>query len=304
MRKVLVTGGFGFIGTNLIYALEKQGYEVWVLDNMSGALKVQMPFLDRFIHGDIANDSTWMRLVSLGLKFDVIYHLAASFANELSVDFPHIDCSANIVGTVNTVRYAKLLGQPIIVYTGSSSSYGAMGSNKLSEGDEMHPSTPYAISKYVGEMYLKSLYKEWSIARLFNVYGPHDYPGKYRNAIPKMIDKALKGETLTVFGEHASRDFTYVDEVVTALIQLADMPSDTYNICTGEETRILTLAKQIIDSVGSGTIDIQPSRDWDKVPRRVGNPYKLANAPKPFKAVIQLEDGLKETIKFIKGVVG
>src|SRR4051812_46604681 len=218
--RVIVTGGAGFIGSNLVRALVQRGGHVTVVDNLATtwSLRLIEAVLDRveFVHADIrlAEDLERVRPGPV----DRVYHLAASFANELSMDHPTIDMRSNIEGTSNVLAMARRTGCGLFVYTGSSSSYGDV-TVPFEEDGPTRPYTPYAISKQMGETYVRSSGLPYAIFRLFNVYGPGDPPGRYRNAIPNMI-RALDGidGSIRIFGRDATRDFTYVDDVVRVLL--------------------------------------------------------------------------------------
>src|SRR5438552_10529215 len=217
--RVIVTGGAGFIGSNLVRALVERGHQVVVVDNLASiwSLRLIEDVADRveFVHGDVrlAED---LERVGPG-PYDRVYHLAASFANELSMEYPAIDMRSNIEGTLNVLAMARRVGCGLFVYTGSSSSYGDVPV-PFEEDGPTRPYTPYAISKHVGEAYVRSSGLPYAIFRLFNVYGPGDPPGRYRNAVPNMM-RALDTEgNVRIFGRAATRDFTYVDDVVRVLL--------------------------------------------------------------------------------------
>ncbi len=186
--RVIVTGGAGFVGSNLTRALVAQGHDVVVVDNLAAtwSLRLLEDVADRidFVHGDIRVPEDLER-VGAG-PFDRVYHLAASFANELSMEYPAIDMRSNIEGTLNVLALARRTGCGLFVYAGSSSSYGDVPV-PFEEDGPTRPYTPYAISKQVGETYVRFSGLRYAIFRLFNVYGPGDPPGRYRNAVPNMM---------------------------------------------------------------------------------------------------------------------
>jgi len=279
MMRVVVTGGAGFIGSNLVRALVRDGHRVVVLDNLAStwSLRLLDDVADRieFVHGDVrlAED---LERVPPG-PFDRVYHLAASFANELSMDYPTIDMRSNIEGTLNVVAMARRVGCGIFVYTGSSSSYGDVPV-PFDEDGPIRPYTPYAISKQVGETYVRASGLPYAIFRLFNVYGPGDPPGRYRNAIPNMI-RALDGVDgcIRVFGTAATRDFTYVDDVVRVLLDAPRAAGRAVNVGTGQETPILELAREILRlyDLPENRLRFEQPRSWDRVVRRCASVERL-----------------------------
>ncbi len=277
--RVIVTGGAGFIGSNLVRALVEQGHQVVVVDNLAAtwSLRVIEDVADRieFVHGDVrlAED---LERVGPG-PFDRVYHLAASFANELSMEYPTIDMRSNIEGTLNVLAMARRVGCGLFVYTGSSSSYGDVPV-PFEEDGATRPYTPYAISKQVGETYVRSSGLPYAIFRLFNVYGPGDPPGRYRNAVPNMMRALDTAEgRVRVFGRDATRDFTYVGDVVRALLDAPRALGQVVNVGTGEETPIVELARQILRlfDLPESRISLEEARSWDRVVRRCASVERL-----------------------------
>ncbi len=277
--RVVVTGGAGFVGSNLVRALVTQGHEVTVVDNLASTWSLHLldDVADRiqFVHGDVRLAEDLERLGSG--PFDRVYHLAASFANELSMEYPTIDMRSNIEGTLNVLAMARRSGCGLFVYSGSSSSYGDVAV-PFAEDAPTRPYTPYAISKQVGETYVRASGLPYAIFRLFNVYGPGDPPGRYRNAVPNMM-RALDAPDghIRIFGQQATRDFTYVDEVVRVLLDAQLALGQVVNVGTGRETPILELAQQILRlfHLPDGCIRVEEPRSWDRVTRRCASVDRL-----------------------------
>jgi UDP-glucose 4-epimerase len=274
--KVLVTGGAGFIGRALSAELLRNDCEVTVLDNLSGSGRP--PPGVSFIYGNVAEPDAW----TFPGDFDLVYHLAASFANARSLARPHEDAHWNIVGTINAARFAARTGTRLI-YTGSSSSYGVPEHTQsgdvspFKESDKLRPVTPYAVSKKVGEEYTSMLAPNgWLIFRLFNVFGPGDVPGPYRNAIPNMTHMARTEKVVPVYGEGATRDFTHIGTVIRVLTESPRKigHSGIFNICSGSEVRLLHVARHIAARYGA-RVAVEPPRYWDSVDRRRGDNTRL-----------------------------
>ncbi|MCK6589086.1 MAG: NAD-dependent epimerase/dehydratase family protein, partial [Polyangiaceae bacterium] len=232
--------------------------------------------------------------------YDRIYHLAASFANARSIAEPALDVRTNAEGTLRTLAFAKRAGCGLFVYTGSSSSYGP-APLPLRETGPLVPGTPYAMTKLLGEQYVEASGLPFVIYRLFNVYGPGDPPGVYRNAIPNMmaaLDRP-QGE-IAIFGEGATRDFTYVDDVVAVLLEAHRAEGRTLNVGTGRETSIHGLARQILELFGAGEdrLRVRPPRAWDTVVRRVADVTAL-RALFPSACETPVEIGLRRTAAWL-----
>src|SRR5262249_33674787 len=246
--RVIVTGGAGFIGSNLVRALVEHHHQVIVVDNLATtwSLRLIEDVADRieFVHGDVRLPEDLER-VGAG-PVDRVYHLAASFANELSMEYPTIDMRSNIEGTLNVLALAQRVGCGLFVYTGSSSSYGD-APIPFHEDGPTRPYTPYAISKHVGEAYVRASGLPHVIFRLFNVYGPGDPPGRYRNAVPNMMRALDRPDgRIRIFGREATRDFTYVDDVVRVLLDAPRLSGQIVNVGTGRETPVVELAREIL----------------------------------------------------------
>ena len=277
--RVIVTGGAGFIGSNLVRALVERGDQVVVVDNLATNWSVRLiedvASRIEFIHGDVrlAED---LERVGRG-PFDRVYHLAASFANELSMEYPTIDMRSNIEGTLNVLAMARRVGCGLFIYTGSSSSYGDVPV-PFEEDGPTRPYTPYAISKHVGEAYVRSSGLPYAIFRLFNVYGPGDPPGRYRNAVPNMMQAldAADGR-IRIFGRAATRDFTYVDDVVQVLLEAPLAAGQVVNLGTGRETQVVELGRQVLRVFGlpENRMSFEERRTWDRVVRRCASVERL-----------------------------
>lgn len=302
--RVIVTGGAGFIGSNLVRALVQRGAHVTVVDNLATtwSLRLVDDVLDRieFVHGDVRLAEDLERVGPAPV--DRVYHLAASFANELSMDHPTIDMRANIEGTVNVLAMARRLGCGLFVYTGSSSSYGDV-EPPFHEDGPTRPYTPYAISKQVGETYVRSSGLSHAIFRLFNVYGPGDPPGRYRNAVPNMmaaIDEP--GGRIRIFGAAATRDFTYVDDVVRVLLDAGRATGQVVNVGSGVETPVVELARLILRTLDlpESRLSFEEPRPWDRVVRRCASVERLRSLF-DFTPSTPLRDGLRQAARWLHG---
>ena len=206
-KRVLVTGGSGAIGSNLASALVECGAQVIILDDLSSSERWNVPSSPNvlFVEASILDDVALKRVFFE--KPDVVCHLAAFFANQNSVDYPERDLEVNGVGTLRLLQYASLAGVERFVYASSGCSiYGSDAPLPLREEFiSMHLSTPYQITKMVGELYCNFFYNHYGLKvvkpRFFNSYGPGEVPGQYRNVIPNFIFWAMKGLPLPITGK-------------------------------------------------------------------------------------------------------
>lgn len=304
MKKILVTGGAGFIGSNLVGRLIKDGYQVFVLDDLSSGHRSLVHPESIFFEGSVLDDSLLSRCFDL--KPDYVVHMAALFANQNSVDHPEIDLAVNGQGTLKILEKSRSLGVEKILYVSSSCVYG--NREIMDEGDETFlPDTPYAITKLLGEQYCRFWNSHHGldvvIVRLFNTYGPGEHPGAYRNVIPNFVALALKNESLTITGTgEETRDFTYVDDTVNgicAALFSKTKPGDVFNIATGRKTRIIDIANIINMYVDNpaGVIFI-PRRHWDNVFNRQASVEK-SRLLLDFCARKDLIAGIKSTCDWI-----
>lgn len=299
--RVLITGGAGFIGSNLARALVSAGHEVVIADNLSmhhsTALLGDALARLAFFHCDIrmAED---LDALPRG-PYDRIYHLAASFANARSIAQPLLDARTNAEGTQRTIEFARRAGCGLFVYAASSSSYGA-APLPLREDGPLLPSTPYAMTKRLGEAYVEASGLPFVSLRLFNVYGPGDPPGLYRNAIPTMMQALDTRGVVDVLGDDATRDFSYVDDVVEVMVEAERATGKILNVGTGRETRVGALARQIVALFGQGEekLRVGAPRAWDTVVRRVADVTALRRLF-PSACETPIEAGLRKTAAWL-----
>jgi len=277
-KTVLVTGGAGAIGSNLTRALAQAGARVIVLDDLSSSQRWNVPSLPGvlFVEGDVL-DEVLLKRVFLE-RPAIVYHLAAFFANQNSVDHPERDLLVNGMGTLRLLEYSVLSGVQRFVYASSGCSiYGSAAPLPLREEYmSLHLSSPYQITKMLGELYCNFFYHHYGLAvvkpRFFNSYGPGEAPGQYRNVIPNFIYWAMKGLPLPITGTgEETRDFTYVGDIVDGLLRAGVMESavgQEFNLASGMETTILSLAEMINAAAGNAAgFRFVPRRKWDTKPR-------------------------------------
>ena len=273
-KTVLVTGGAGAIGSNLCKALAELGAQVIILDDLSSAERWNVPSLPGilFVEGDIVDEVKLKRVFFE--RPQIVFHLAAFFANQNSVDHPERDLTVNGMGTLRLLEYAVFTDVDRFIYASSGCSiYGSSAPLPLKEDFiSLHLSTPYQITKMLGELYCNFFYNHYGLKvvkpRFFNSYGPGEVPGQYRNVIPNFLYWAMKGKTLPITGSgEETRDFTYVGDIVDGLLRAGMFETaigEEFNLASGKETRIIDLAKMINDATDNpGGIRYTERRKWD-----------------------------------------
>lgn len=309
-RTVLVTGGAGAIGSNLTRALAIAGARVIILDDLSSAERWNIPSLPQvlFAEGSITDEIVLKRVFFE--KPDVVFHLAAFFANQNSIDHPEIDLNVNGMGTLRLLQYASLSGVDRFVYASSGCSiYGSSAPLPLREEFmSMNLSTPYQITKMLGELYCNFFYNNYDLKvvkpRFFNSYGPGEIPGQYRNVIPNFVYWAMKGQPLPITGSgEETRDFTFVGDIVDGLLRAGIMESaigQEFNLASGAETRIVDLAHMVNAATGNTAgIKFGERRKWDTKSRLLASVDKARDLI-GYEPHTNFEEGLEHTIQWFR----
>ncbi len=261
MKPCLVTGGGGFIGSNLTMVLVKMGYRVKVLDNFSTGSPDNLQSVIKEIEvcqGDLRNLDTVRRAVT---GAEVVFHQAALPSVPRSVADPLTTNGVNNNGTLNVLLASRDAGVRRVIYASSSSVYGSSDVLPKNERMSLNPLSPYAATKLTGEFYGKIFYQLYGLEtvglRYFNVFGPgQDLKSEYAAVIPRFITALLKGTSPVIYGDGTqSRDFTYVDDVVLANLlseQAAGAAGEVFNIAGGRRTTLNKLLEVLRDITGSG----------------------------------------------------
>ncbi len=309
-KTILVTGGAGAIGSNLTRALSESGAaKVIILDDLSSSYSWNIPNLPNvlFVNGSITNDIYLKRVFHE--KPDYIFHLAAFFANQNSVDYPERDLLISQLGTVKMLEYSVLHGEvKRFVYAGSGCAiYGAQAPLPLKEEFvSMHLSTPYQISKMAGELYCNFYWHHYRLpivkTRFFNSYGPGEVPGQYRNVIPNFIYWAMKGKPLPITGDgKMTRDFTYVEDVVDALLRAGireEAIGTEMNIASAAETEIVEMANKVNELTGNKAgLLFTDRRKWDTKSRLLAS-VDRAHEILGYEPKTEFTTGLRKTIRW------
>lgn len=305
-KRVLVTGGAGAIGSNLVKALAFLGSQVVVVDDLSSGFSYNLHTVRKeieFIHGDITQDRLLEQLSQQPV--DLVFHLAAFFANQNSVEHPEQDLATNGLGTLKLCRWASRAGVKRFIFSSSSCVYGE-ASGRIYETVPLDPHTPYAMTKILGEEYIEFYGRHYGLEtvtlRYFNSFGPGEFPGQYRNVIPNFFEKALRNEPLPLTGTgEETRDFTFVVNTVRGTLLAGMSPGaagKVFNIATGQETRIVDLAMAINEIAGSPAgVVYQQRRSWDRIERRCAC-IDRAGEVLGYEPLISLEEGLLSTYRW------
>lgn len=297
--KVLITGGAGFIGSNLAKRLVEDGHSVVVLDSLLRGNKLDKETYSQieFIKGDVRDLQT---VNQASKNCDLIFHFAAVLGVDIVADNPVETMDVEVIGTRNVVEAAFLNNVKKIMYASTSGIYGHSAiENALTEEVLVDPRTSYAMAKRYNEIYLASHHEEKGLnvvsLRFFNVYGKNQ---DNRMVVPRFFEQAIENDPITVFGTgKQTRDFTYIDDTVEACVRLMDISGcHIVNIANEAEWCITDLAEKIkiITTSNSEIIYLEaPKKRYDyEVERRVGSSDKLLSLT-GFKPQISLTEGLE-----------
>jgi len=307
---VLVTGGAGAIGSNLSRALAEAGARVIILDDLSSSERWNVPSLPgvMLVEGDVLDEVKLKR--AFFERPRIVYHLAAFFANQNSIDHPERDLLVNGMGTLRLLEYSVLTGVDRFVYASSGCSiYGKGAPLPLREEFmSMHLSTPYQVTKMLGELYCNFFSDHFGLPvvkpRFFNSYGPGEVPGQYRNVIPNFIYWAMSGQPLPITGTgDETRDFTYVGDIVDGLLRAGSLPAamgQEFNLASGAETRIIDLAQKInAATANQAGIRFAQRRKWD-TKRRLLASVDRARELIGYNPSTSFDEGLDRTIRWFR----
>jgi UDP-N-acetylglucosamine 4-epimerase len=315
-RRVLVTGGAGFIGSNLIESLLNSGNRVVCLDNFSTGKRENLKAFSnnpdfKLIEGDIRNYSDCLKAVE---NIDIVFHEAALGSVPRSITDPMTSTDVNIGGFVKVLFASKESGVKRFIYAASSSTYGDHPDMPKVEDKIGAPLSPYGITKYVDELFAANFAKTYAIdvigLRYFNVFGRRQDPdGAYAAVIPKFMKMLMKHEVPLINGDGSvSRDFTYIDNVIQAnhlasVVQNKEAMNQVYNVAHGERTtlnQLFFIIRKLAAEFDKDILAIEPVYG----PSRAGDiPHSLASIEKAkrllfYSPILNVEDGLKEAVKW------
>ena len=308
--RVLVTGGAGFIGSNLADELIRQGAKVRIIDNFSTGSRENLEEIAGdfdFVEGDLNDDDALQRAVS---DVEVVFHEAALPSVPRSVDNPKETHQACLNATFNLLASAKEAGVRRLVYAASSSAYGDQQTLPKVETMSPEPLSPYAAAKLAGEYYCQVFNQVYEIEtlslRYFNVFGPRQNPSStYSGVISRFIDALMKDETPVIYGDgEQTRDFTYVANVVDANIRAAQTDKgigQVINVANGERVSLSELLDTLKSVTGKEgvTAEFLPGRLGDVKHSQADNSRAVEFFG--YKKLVGLHEGLEKTIDWWKG---
>lgn len=317
--RTLVTGAAGFIGSTLVDRLLEEGHQVTGVDNLIASSRaahlesVHRPSRPRhytFVAADVRHPA--LADIVEGSNPDVVFHLAGQVDVGKSVDDPQNDARSNVLGTINLLEASRRARVPRIIYAASGDSrYGAPTTLPATEDTAVHPLSPYAAAKLAGEFYMHAYAEMYGLApiclALANVYGPRQDPHGRAGSVVTIFGSAMiSGRLTTIYGDGSdTRDYVYVDDVVTAFLCAADAPlttTGTINIGTGVQTTVTELHQLIAATVGV-------SRPPDYVEARTGDIHASALDPSRAGRVLgwkpdtNLSEGVKRTVEWLREII-
>lgn len=298
--KALVTGGSGFIGSNVSKMLLSKGVDVVVFDNLSSGNYDNIRDLNvTFIKGDILDRDAISNACE---GVDVVFHLAASVGRQRSIDHPQLDSEINLIGTINVLEGMRKHGVKKIVYSSSAAIFGELQSPEIDENHPQNADSPYGVSKLAAEKMILSYADIYEITavclRYFNIYGINQRYDLYGNVIPIFAHRLFTGEPLLIYGDGLqTRDFVNVIDVARANVMagLEYQKTNVFNLGSGASITINRLAEMMQEFAGiNNGIRYLPERKAD-VKHCKADASKVLNEM-GFKAIVSLEFGLKEYI--------
>lgn len=322
-KHILIVGGAGFVGSNLVLKLlDDAPKRITIVDNLLSADIANVPLDPRvdFAYGSITDDRI---LEALPGDLDYVFHLACFHGNQSSIADPLADHENNTLTTLKLFERLKSFDRLTkVVYAAAGCAVAEKTFDEATATTEDAPvslyhDSPYSISKLIGELYGNYYHARYGLpfvkARFQNVYGPREILGAgrwrgtphtvWRNVTPTFIWKALNGEALPLDnGGNASRDFIFVEDMARGLMAAAlrGAPGEIYNLASGVETTIRALAETINDITGNPTPpDLRPARDWDRSGKRFGSTEK-SRRMLGFEAAVAMRDGLEKTVAWTR----
>jgi nucleoside-diphosphate-sugar epimerase len=310
MANVLVTGGAGFIGSNLTEALLQRGHVVRVLDDFSTGKRENLIFDKEFpppkmIEGDIRDFSTCQKAAK-GIEY--VFHQAALPSVQRSVEDPETSNAVNVGGTLNVLLAARGEGVKRVIYASSSSIYGDTPALPKHEEMPSNPLSPYALQKYIGEQYCRLFWQLYGLdtvsLRYFNIFGPKQDPNSlYSAVIPRFIDALLHDRPPIIFGDgEQSRDFTYIENVVQAnlLAMSAErLHGEAINIACGKKISLNQLLNVLKEILGSKQVPIYQEPRQGDVRHSLAD-IRMGKEILNYEPSVGTEIGLRKTVDFFR----
>ena len=298
----LITGAAGFLGSSLANQLAREGHQVRGLDDLSTGNPQALSTDVHFTRGDVSDRP---KLWTLLQEVDVVYHLAARVSVPESILYPRDYNNVNVGGTVALMEAMRDVGVRRVVLTSSGAVYGDLAEQPLRETVTANPRSPYAVSKLAAEYYVRTIGGLWGIEtvslRIFNTYGPGQHmPPSHPPVVPHYLRQSQRGGTLVAHGDGSqTRDYVYVDDVVSALIAAATAPHINglvINVGSGIETSIRDLIKCVLDVTGGNPEVLYNAKNPGGVSRMRAD-LTLAQEKLGYRPSIKLDNGLRLTLR-------
>jgi UDP-glucose 4-epimerase len=309
MEKALVTGGAGFIGSNLVEELVDQGVDVVVLDDLYLGSTDNLEEVEdeiEFVQGTVEDSETVEEAVE---GCDTVFHLAARSSAPMHKENPAEGVRVNVEGFVNTVEAAKQEGVRKVVYASTSSMYGSVDTPHMEDKGEM-PTNLYSASKMSREMYAsaysKTLDMHFTGLRFFSVYGPHEKAkGKFANVVSQFLWKIQEGESPKIFGDGTqTRDFTFVEDIVQGIVKAAEVREKTdgqyYNLGTGRETTFNEVMEELNDIMGTEVEAEHVDNPIDNYVERTQADISRAEQDLGYEPQYSFREGLEKTVEYYR----
>jgi UDP-glucose 4-epimerase len=308
VTKVLVTGGGGFIGSNLVRALLERGDEVRVLDNFATGNRANLAGLDvDVVEGELRS---YERVHNAVRGTELVFHLGALGSVPRSVQDPLTSSAVNVEGTLNVLLAARDEGVRRVVFSSSSSVYGTRRELPVKEESPPDPISPYGVAKLAAERYCVAFSRvyerfETVVVRYFNVFGPRQSPySQYAAVVPLFIDAIADGRPVQIFGDGGQRrDFTYVDNVVDGTLRAGDTPGANgriFNIAASAPETVNRLAELVGEILGA---EVKKEHGAER-PGDIRDSWADVTAAREslgFDPKVDLEEGLRRTVAHLRG---
>jgi len=309
VKRVLVTGGAGFIGSHVADAYLRRGDEVVVMDNLVHGRRENVPDGAEFVELDI-RDSAAADLIR-ERRFDVVNHHAAQMDVRVSVQDPRFDASVNVDGLLNLLEASREAGVGKVLYVSSGGVvYGEPEQRPTPESAPKVPESPYGVTKLAGEQYLYYYHRvhglEYAALRYSNVYGPRQDPHGEAGVVAIFSTRLIEGQQLTVFGDgEQTRDYVFVGDVVAANMLLTDrqmtransLDDRGFNVGTGVETSVVGLARSLMEAAGRETPVVHAEARAGEVRHSSLDASRMRGLG--WESRVGLVDGLRETYDWI-----